>query len=101
MQHPHHAGPSPADLAAPAGRCGTDTSLQPRNCGARAQLWSRQRAVDHNLASTGGNMQRKRLKVALKPQDYSRLSVRADRDGLKFPGYVRAALARDFYRREA
>ncbi len=101
MQHPHHAGPTPADSTAPAGRCGTDTRMQPRDCGAGAQLWPRLRTVDYHLASTGGNMQRKCLKVALKPEDYARLSMRADRDGLKFAGYVRAALARDLYRRAA
>lgn len=46
-------------------------------------------------------MQRKCLKVALKPEDYARLSMRANRDGLKFAGYVRPALARDLYRRAA
>jgi len=99
MQHPHHAGPSPADLAAPAGRCGTDTPLQPRDCGARAQLWSRLGTADHNVASTVGRMQRNCLNIAFKPENYARLSVRADRDGLKFPGYVCAA--RDLCRREA
>ena len=39
MQHPHYAGPRSADLAAPAGRCSTDTPVRPRGCGAGAQLW--------------------------------------------------------------
>ena len=101
MQHPHYAGPSPAELAAPVGRCGTDTPLQPRDCGAGAQLWSWLHTVDRNLASAREDMQRKCLKAALKPGDDARLSVRADRHGVKFAGYVRAALARDLYRRAA